>query len=54
VFPESSLARVNLYYKYFGEAGTIAGNTVKCNNIYILESDSDEYPVFKPGDILRC
>jgi hypothetical protein len=36
-------ASVNLYYKYFGGG-----------DLYILESENDEYPVFRPGDILRC
>ena len=37
------LATINLYYKYFGGG-----------ELYVLESENDEYPVFKPGDIIRC
>jgi hypothetical protein len=32
-----------LYYKYFGGG-----------ELFILESENDEYPVFRPGDVLRC
>ena len=39
----NDVAIVNLYYKYFGGG-----------ELYILESENDEYPVFKPGDILKC
>ena len=42
-YNQSDIAVINLYYKYFGGG-----------NLYILESENDEYPVFKPGDILKC
>ena len=47
-FGDSAISRINLYYKYFGS------NLTKGMNIYVLESEHDEYPVFKPGDILKC
>ena len=47
-FPESAISKINLYYKYFGS------NLDNGMNIYVLESKHDEYPVFKPGDIIKC
>lgn len=47
-FGDSAISRINLYYKYFGS------NLTKGMNIHVLESEHDEYPVFKPGDILKC
>ena len=48
LFDSDALCSVNLYYKYFGS--TINNGL----NLYIMESDHSEYPVFKPGDILKC
>ena len=39
-----SIIRKPLYYSYF--YGT--------ENIYVVDFDDDEIPVFKPGDIVRC
>ncbi len=53
----NDIVRINLYYKYFGEyLVENPGNTSidKLNNLFIVESEAGEYPVFKPGDILRC
>lgn len=47
-FEDSAISKINLYYKYFGS------NLDNGMNLYILESDHNEYPVFKPGDILKC
>ena len=40
---DDDTASINLYYKYFGGG-----------ELFILESENDEYPVFRPGDVLRC
>ena len=40
-------AYINLYYKYFGEHDV-------WTNVYILNPEEGEYPVFKSGDILKC
>lgn len=54
---KDDIVRVNLYYKYFGEyLISNPGNTSidKLNNLFIIVSEEGEYPVFKPGDILKC
>lgn len=45
---EENIANINLYYKYFGSLNK------DYPNLYVLESEEGEYPVFRPGDILRC
>lgn len=47
-FDASALAHINLYYKYFGS------NLNDGMNLYVLEARESEYPVFKPGDIIKC
>lgn len=47
-FDTSALAHINLYYKYFGS------NLNDGMNLYVLEAKESEYPVFKPGDIIKC
>ena len=47
-FNTSALAHINLYYKYFGS------NLNDGMNLYVLEAKESEYPVFKPGDIIKC
>ena len=53
---EDYICHINLYYKYFGESlpAVFVGNENKMQNLYIVEAKNDQYPVFKPGDILRC
>lgn len=48
IFKASDISNINLYYKYFGS------NLTNGMNLYVLESKQGEYPVFKPGDILKC
>ena len=48
IFDASALAHINLYYKYFGS------NLNDGMNLYVLEAKESEYPVFKPGDIIKC
>lgn len=55
----SNLCRINLYYKYFGEYfNTLEEEQtildLEMPNLYIVEAKNEQYPVFKPGDILRC
>lgn len=45
---EENIANINLYYKYFGSLNK------DYPNLYVFESEEGEYPVFRPGDILRC
>lgn len=47
-FDTSALAHINLYYKYFGS------NLNDGMNLYVLKAKESEYPVFKPGDIIKC
>lgn len=41
-----TICDIYLYYKYFGMTSS--------NNYRVIETDKDEYPLFKVGDILRC
>lgn len=65
----SSLVGIKTYYKYFAineelvnEAITNSdiqfsnGNVpqVSLGNLWIINTDENEYPMFKPGDIIRC
>lgn len=65
----SSLVGIKTYYKYFAineelvnEAITNSdiqfsnGNvpSVSLGNLWIINTDENEYPMFKPGDIIRC
>lgn len=68
--PKSSyLTRIKTYYKYFALEQSIintaiqesnaqfnANNipTTKVPNLWVVNTDDDEYPLFKPGDIIRC
>ena len=45
---KENIANINLYYKYFGSLNK------DYPNLYVLESEEGEYPVFRPGDILKC
>ena len=45
-YDSSALSHINLYCKYFGS--TLGAR------IWVLECKHDEFPVFKPGDILKC
>ena len=53
---ENYICNINLYYKYFGESlpAVLVGDENRMQNLYIIEAKNDQYPVFKPGDILRC
>ena len=51
----SALNNINLYYKYFGEILPVHAIGSDFNtNLYVVEAKNEQYPVFKPGDILRC
>ena len=52
--PTTDIADVNLYYKYFGAIYTTSFSDPGNLGLYILETEDGEYPVLKPGDILRC
>lgn len=49
----NQIAYVNLYLKYFGYQHK-AGVNDDSQDIFILEAKDSEYPVFHPGDILKC
>lgn len=52
---KNGLCRINLYYKYFGEYFPQSLNSeANMPNLYIIEAKNEQYPLFKPGDILRC
>ena len=53
---EDYICHINLYYKYFGESlpAVFVEDENRMQNLYIVEAKNDQYPVFKPGDILRC
>lgn len=68
--PKSSyLTRIKTYYKYFALEQSITNTaiqesnaqfnannipTTKVPNLWVVNTDDDEYPLFKPGDIIRC
>ena len=41
------------YYKYFGLEGS-SSKLPSVSNIWIVECKNEDYPYFKPGDIIRC
>lgn len=41
--------KILTYYKYFAEQAN-----PNVNNCYVIETDKEEYPMFRDGDILRC
>lgn len=47
----NDLCKINLYYKYFGEEYNASAVG---NSLYVVEAKNEQYPVFKPGDIIRC
>ncbi len=54
LYNSDALSTINLYCKYFG--ATLGSSTVGDSNMrtWVLECDHNEFPVFKPGDILKC
>ena len=54
IYDNSAISRINLYCKYFG--ATLTSSTLGDSNMrtWVLECKHDEFPVFKPGDILKC
>ena len=44
---------VKTYYKYFGQRVTNYLNLLS-TNFYLVQFDTDNLPVFQPGDLLRC
>lgn len=65
----TSIQGIKTYYKYFGldktliDRAIISSNeqftsgvipTVGVPNMFVVGTDDDEYPLFKPGDIIRC
>lgn len=49
----SNLYCVYPYYKYFGLEGS-SSKLPSVSNIWIVECKNEDYPFFKPGDIIRC
>lgn len=49
----SNLYCVYPYYKYFGLEGS-SSKLPSASNIWVVECKNEEYPYFKPGDIVRC
>lgn len=49
----SNLYCVYPYYKYFGLEGS-SSKLPSVSNIWIVECKNEDYPCFKPGDIIRC
>lgn len=49
----SNLYCVYTYYKYFGLEGS-SSKLPSVSNIWIVECKNEDYPYFKPGDIIRC
>lgn len=65
----TSIQGIKTYYKYFGldktliDRAIISSNeqftngvipTIGVPNMFVVGTDDDEYPLFKPGDIIRC
>lgn len=68
-FNSTYLTPIQPFYKYFGLDTTIANQaitesnsqfnssmntTVVMPNLWVVNTDDEEYPLFKPGDIIRC
>lgn len=49
----SNLYCIYPYYKYFGLEGS-SSKLPSVSNIWIVECKNEDYPYFKPGDIIRC
>lgn len=49
----SNLYCVYPYYKYFGLEGS-SSKLPSVFNIWVVECKNEDYPYFKPGDIIRC
>lgn len=49
----SNLYSVYPYYKYFGLQKPDSGMPPQ-SNIWVVECKNEDYPYFKPGDIVRC
>lgn len=49
----SNLYCVYPYYKYFGLEGS-SSKLPSVSNIWVVECKNEDYPYFKPGDIVRC
>jgi hypothetical protein len=45
---------VKTYHKYFGQEVEENFQYVTLTNLYLVKFDTDNLPVFKPGDLLRC
>lgn len=68
-FNSTYLTPIQPFYKYFGLDTTIVNQaiaesnsqfnssmntTVVMPNLWVVDTDDEEYPLFKPGDIIRC
>lgn len=68
-FNSAYLTPIQPFYKYFGLDTTIVNQaitesnsqfnssmntTVVMPNLWVVNTDDEEYPLFKPGDIIRC
>ena len=68
-FNSTYLTPIQPFYKYFGLDTTIINQaitesnsqfnssmntTVVMPNLWVVNTDDEEYPLFKPGDIIRC
>jgi len=54
IYDSDAIARINLYCKYFGASLSSDGIGDSNMRTWVLECDHNEFPVFKPGDILKC
>ena len=45
---------VKTYHKYFGQEVSGQPQPVMLTNLYLVQFDTDNLPVFQPGDLLRC
>lgn len=68
-FNSTYLTPIQPFYKYFGLDTTVVNQaitesnsqfnssmntTVVMPNLWVVNTDDEEYPLFKPGDIIRC
>lgn len=54
IYDSNAISKINLYCKYFGATLSSSALGDSTMRTWVLECKHNEFPVFKPGDILKC